>query len=99
MNYTVEVYDNFDRPDERCCSKVGTFETVEEAIACAKSVVDESLLRVRLSNATDWYKKYSCSGDGTYILGERSSGFNPYDYAKSRIEQITGEHVKGWGEG
>ncbi len=96
------MFDNFDHPDERCCATVGDFDTLKEAIACAQGVVDKSLtyLRKREMSATDWYQLYSSFGDGIYILGrgEKSLDFNPYDYAKARIEAVIGEGPKEWGE-
>ena len=98
--YIVEVYDNFSSPDERCCSRVGEFDTAEKAIAHAQGIVDVSLDRMRQpgQSAAMWYRQYSTSGDGIYILSEPSTGFNPYHYAKARIERLTGERVKEWGE-
>ena len=33
--WRVETYDNFEVPDDRYCTTVGHFDTLEEAIACA----------------------------------------------------------------
>lgn len=49
--YTVEVYDNYDTPSERCCSVLGKFDTADEAIACAKSLVDASLQSCKAASA------------------------------------------------
>ena len=94
--YTVEAYDNFDHPNERCCSKVGEFDTAEEAIACAKDVVDASLERARGAgkSAAQWYQEYFTAGDGVYLHGKPSPQFNPYDYARARIGELSGERPK-----
>lgn len=98
--YRVEVFDNFDHPGERCCGLEGEFDTAEAALAAARAVVDKSLDHSRKpgQSATEWYQVYSTSGDGVYLLGEPRVEFNPYYYAKERIEQITGERPKNWGE-
>lgn len=98
--YTVLVYDNFDNPNERCCSTEGEFDTVEGALACARGIVDASLESVRRlgQSAAQWYQQYSTGGDGVYLQGEPSPGFNPYDYAKQRIAELSGEQPKEWGE-
>ena len=96
MTYVVLTYDNFDPPRERCCSTEGEFATSEEAIACAKGVVDESLNACRKPehDATQWYGVYSAGGDGVYLQGEPRVDFNPYTYAMDRIEQLIGERPK-----
>ena len=83
----------------RCCSTEGEFDTLEEAIACAQGVIDKSLERGRRPgmSATQWYQTYSTGGDGVYLMGG-TAHFNPYDYAKARIEAITGERPKDWCE-
>ncbi len=92
--FVVESYDNFDSPNERCCTHEGVFDTVEEALTCARSIVEKSLIAVRQPNQSpvDWYKVYALSGDGVYAHG---TGFNPYTYAQERIQAITGDSVEG----
>ena len=99
--WRVEVYDNFESPDDRYCTTVGHFDTLAEAIACAQGIVDKSLdyLRKPEMSAEDWYGHYSSFGDGTYIVGEKPSGFNPYFYAKERIESLTRERPEAPSDG
>ena len=85
--FLVEVFDNFDDPMERCCSKVGEFDNVDDALACARKIVDKSLRDTRKPDPVDWYKTYCLFGDGVYAFG---CNFNPYLYAEKRIEEITG---------
>ena len=90
--FRVESYDNYDSPGERCCTHEGDFETADQALACARQVVDKSLVAMRKPNQTpvDWYRTYSLFGDGVYA---HDTGFNPYTYAKERIRELTGVPV------
>ncbi len=92
--FSVESYDNFDPPSERCRTHEGVFNTVDTALACARGIVDKSLTAIRQSNQSpgDWYKAYELFGDGVYAPG---TGFNPYIYAKERIQAITGLPIDG----
>lgn len=97
QRFIVESYDNYDSPGERCCTHEGAFETADQALACARQIVDKSLVAMRNPNQTpvDWYRTYSLFGDGVYAY---DTGFNPYTYAKERIAEIAGVPLNDpWG--
>ena len=84
--YTVEVFNNRLTPNEREYHVVGRFATEEQAIACARGVIDTSLGKLRelgfqyAGLLTQW----SAFGQGVRIDRVTPVRFDPYEYARIR---------------
>lgn len=91
--YVVRVADNFHYMDENEHYTHGTFASWAEALAAARSIVDECLqdyIRPGMS-AGELYEQYISFGDDPFIVptpeGERFSG---WAYAKARCAELLG---------
>ena len=91
MPFSVETYDAYDSPPYSGSGlKVGSFATAEEALACAKKVV-EAQLRSNIEHgmsAEDAVRAFSASGEIPMILGEGRIYLQPFNYANERAHQI-----------
>ena len=90
--FIVDSIDNYESPGERRAVRVGEFATAKEAVACARKIVDESLMECRSANQSpsQWYQNYVSTGEGAFAHGAR---FDQRKYAKERIRQLTGVTV------
>jgi hypothetical protein len=89
--YSVTRYDNGHFADSaEAPDPVGRYDTAEDALAAAKTVVDESLrhLAAQSSSVDDLLDKYSDWGDSVSIRGHPRVDFGSWDYAKERAEAI-----------
>jgi hypothetical protein len=94
--YRVMVDDNFhyQDPDER--REHGTYETVQEALAACRGIVDRSLEEEHRSgiSAEDLYGRYTSFGDDPFIVvldgADDSATFRAWNYAKERCRMICG---------
>jgi hypothetical protein len=101
--YKVMVDDNFHYQNEEERYELGTFSTVEEAIAACKRVVDEDLNNSYKAGDTggELYERYTMFGEDPFIVnldGADSTGkFSAWDYAKERSEVLAarGDSPKG----
>ena len=92
MNYTVFVDDNFHYTDEDERYKLGEFDSLEEAIAACKKIVDSNLLANHKPEMTsvELYSAYCGFGEDPFIVvktGEPPS-FSAWDYARERCDEI-----------
>ncbi len=69
--FTVLIADNFHYMDESENYEHGKFETLDSAIAAAKSIVDEFLASALKPGMTaeELYSQYTLFGDDPYIIG------------------------------
>jgi hypothetical protein len=92
--YKVVIADNFHYMDESENVTHGHFDTLEEAIAACKLIVEESLWHHHKPGirAEDLYGSYTSFGDDPYIVSSEISGvaFSAWDYAKQRAQEICG---------
>ena len=86
--YCVESVESNQMP-ERGATYLGQgeFDTYEEALACAKRVVQKSTKRMVKSGMTAKHlaSLYSTYGDVPMIHGEPRTPFNPYHYAQEVV--------------
>jgi hypothetical protein len=96
--YTVLVDDNFHYMDESARHRMGSFDTLDDAIAACKRVVDEWLEDSRKPEMTagELYGMYQMFGEDPFIVseGNRSVLFSAWEYAKKRCEEICGGSEK-----
>jgi hypothetical protein len=90
QKYTVLVDDNYRFMDEDERYEVGSFSTLEEAVAACKAIVDEFLHGAYKPGMTaeQLYDGYVGFGEDPFISGPSSGGYSSWDYAKQRCEEI-----------
>ena len=95
--YKVMVDDNFHYQDSDERWEQGTYETVEEALAACRGIVDQSLqeeYRPGIS-AEALYRRYLSFGDDPFIVvldgSDDRATFSAWSYAKERCRAICGE--------
>lgn len=90
--FVVESFQNHDPPDERQCNKHFEFATSDQALRCARRIIDKSLRRTHNSTRTsvEWYRYWSAYGESVIVPGTK---FNSRCYAKMRIRMIGGPKV------
>ena len=94
--YKVMVDDNFHHqdPDERW--ELGTYATLEEALAVCRGRVDQSLKEQYQPgmSAEDLYNRYTSFGDDPFIVvtdgTAKGAEFSAWRYAKERCDAISG---------
>lgn len=94
--YRVMVDDNFhyQESDER--REHGTYETVEEALAACRGIVDQSLEEEHRPgiSAEGLYGRYTSFGDDPFIVvlngADDNATFTAWSYAKERCRVICG---------
>lgn len=98
MSYIVFVDDNFHYHDEDYRRELGQFDTLEEAIAISKMIVDEFLVHAYEPGmpAGQLYAMYIQYGDDPFIIPDTNPSeeeqdnettgvlFSAWDYAKAR---------------
>lgn len=69
---------------------VGKFATAEQALACAKKVIDDQLMASLASglSAEESLGSFEVSGEIPMILGEGALYLQPFDYAQDRVKQL-----------
>ena len=93
MPYKVIVADNFHYQDPDEEYEAGTFDTKEQALAAARTIVDTCLvgyLRDGLTSS-EMYDLYTTFGYDPYIVvsGDMDPvSFSAWDYARSRVDDI-----------
>lgn len=92
MRYRVLVDDDFHYRDESERYELGEFETLEEAVAACKRVVDEFLMSNYRPGMTaaELYTQYALFGEDSFVVysGQQTVPFSARDYASRRVEQI-----------
>jgi hypothetical protein len=95
--YKVMVDDNFHYQDSDERWEQGTYETMEEALAACRRIVDQSLeseYRPGVS-AEALYGRYIHFGDDPFIVvldgSDERVAFSAWSYAKERCHAICGE--------
>jgi len=91
--YRVFVDDNFHFMDEDERYEHGSYDTLEEAIAVSKGIVDEFLSAHHKPGMTaaELYAGYTGYGEDPFIQGPGSScAFSAWNYAESRCAEICG---------
>jgi hypothetical protein len=91
MSYTLYVDDNFHYMDEEERYKAGEFESLADAVAKAKQIVDEFLAAAYKEGMTDeeLHHQYVSFGEDPFIVGgPPASDFSAWDYARQRCQEI-----------
>jgi hypothetical protein len=90
--FTVVIADNFHYMDEGESYEHGKFETLEDAIAAAKGIVDRFLVAALKPgmSAEQLYSQYTSFGDDPYIRGSKDPGipFSAWNCAKTRCLEL-----------
>jgi hypothetical protein len=90
--YRVLVDDNFHYQEEDKRYEQGVYETLEEAVAICKNIVDEFLAAKHLPGMTaeELYAAYTGFGEDPFIRieGSGSNPFSAWAYAKGRCAEI-----------
>jgi hypothetical protein len=91
LKYELYVDDNYNYMDDDERYKAGEFDTIDEAIAAAKKIVDEFLLltckkRPDISSE-ELYAVYKTSGEDPWIHPNYTD-YNSWDYAEARCKEI-----------
>jgi hypothetical protein len=96
--YRVMVDDNFHYQDSDERLAQGTYETVEEALAACRRLVDRSLEEEYKPgmSAEALHDRYTSFGDDPFIVvldgADDRAAFSAWSYAKERCRAICGEH-------
>ena len=87
--FVVESFENHDPPEERQCIKYFEFATSDQALRCARRIIDKSLRRTHNSTRTsvEWYRHWLAYGESVVVPGTE---FNSRCYAKMRIRMFNG---------
>ena len=91
-DWTVYVDDNFHYmdEDERYC--LGTFETLDAAVAACRDIVDRFLQDNPAKTADDLYDQYTSFGEDPWIKGPSPAPdpppFSAWDYARKRCNEL-----------
>ena len=90
--YLLRVDDNFHYMDKDYRTTAGEFDTWDEALAKAKSIVDDYLLRDIRGNpgisAELLYQRYTMFGEDPYIIGSDDREFSAWTYAEQRCQAL-----------
>ena len=101
--FTVVIADNFHYMDESEKYEHGKFETLEDAIAASKRIVDEFLVSALQPGITAdaLYSQYTSFGDDPYIIGANEPGvpFSAWSYAKARCSELCGSQPASKADG
>jgi hypothetical protein len=91
MTHTLFVDDNFHYMDEDERYQAGEFDSWEEAVEKAESIVDEFLSSSYKKGMTaeELYKHYISFGEDPFITGgSPETTFSAWEYAKKRCDEI-----------
>jgi len=90
MTYRVFYEDKFRRMDEESTVNVGEFNNPDDAIVCAKEIVDDCLNQScnARSKANTLYSSYLKYGNEPIIEGPEKVQFCPRDYARTRLNEM-----------
>jgi hypothetical protein len=96
--YRVVVDDNFHYMEPEARREQGTYETVEEALAACRGIVDQSLSDSYEPGvpAEALYEHYVSFGDDPFVVVidgvDDRAKFSAWSYAKERCRAMCGEH-------
>lgn len=93
MGFRVLVDDNYHYMDESERYELGEFDTLEEAVAACKKIVDEFLKQNyrRGMSLGELLTQYTMFGEDPWIqAGDGSVPFSARDYASQRAREICG---------
>ncbi|MBX7484134.1 hypothetical protein [Qipengyuania qiaonensis] len=91
-NWIVYVDDNYHYmdEDERYC--LGTFNSLDGAVAACRKIVDEFLQGNPAKTAGELYDQYKSFGEDPWIrgpsLGSENPPFSAWDYARQRCDEL-----------
>ncbi len=94
MTFEVLIDDNAHYQDETERRKQGEYDSYEEALAAAKSIVDGFLLqhRAQYQKASMLFNVYCQYGEDPFILpDDQQERFSARDYARQRCQQLFDE--------
>ena len=90
MTYRVMVDDNFHYQDEGERYTRGEYDSLDEAIAACKKIVDDFLDSAYKPDMTAeaLYAQYTSFGEDPWIRGEEKAPFSSRAYAKQRCSEL-----------
>jgi hypothetical protein len=100
--YKVMVDDNFHYMEEDERREHGTYQTLDEAVAACRKLVDEALLDEYKPSITaaELYDRYLSFGDDPFIVApvgaSRDVLFSAHDYAQGRAKALSAGGLIGW---
>jgi hypothetical protein len=100
--YKVLVDDNFHYMEEDARRELGTFPTLDAAVAACRKLVDEALLDEYepAITAAELYRKYLSFGDDPFIVAPANTTtdvlFSAHRYAQGRAEALSAAGLTGW---
>jgi len=91
--FRVLVDDNFHYQDESERYELGTFATLDEAVAACRRIVDEDLAAQLKPGMTaeELYRLYTMFDRDPFIVvpgGEPAVQFSAWDYARKRCDEL-----------
>ena len=96
MSYRVLVDDNFHYMDETERYELGTFASLDAAVAAAQAVVDAYLRSAYKPGMTAraLFKSYTAFGEDPFIVApdQQSVAFSAWEYAKQRCDALCHSH-------
>jgi hypothetical protein len=100
--YKVVVDDNFHYMEEEERRELGTFPTLDEAVAACRKLVDEALLDEYKPaiTAAELYDRYLSFGDDPSIVAPAGTAegvlFSAHGYAQGRAKALSAGGLIGW---
>jgi hypothetical protein len=95
MSYRVLVDDNFHSMDEARHFEHGEYASLDDAIAAARTIVDEYLDAAWRPGITadELFTSYTTFGECPFVLADDvdAGAFSAWDYARERCVQLTRE--------
>jgi hypothetical protein len=88
--YLVCAQDMFEEPaSDSNCRQVGEFDSADEALSCARAIVDKSMEEFSAWPTTeDMILMFRTFGEGATVYGEPAVSFNSLAYANERAVAI-----------
>lgn len=90
--WTVYVDDNFHYMDEDERYRLGTFNSLDEAEAACRKIVDQFLQDNSAETAEELYQSYVMFGEDPWIAGQHSGSdtpaFSAWNYAQKRCKEL-----------
>ena len=89
MPYTVLVDDNFHYMDARHRWTLGVFDTLDEALAACRRIVDEDLANLHEPGMSgqELFERYCMFGEDPFVF-DPGVEFSAWDYAREQAEAL-----------
>ncbi|GLK74749.1 hypothetical protein GCM10008171_00010 [Methylopila jiangsuensis] len=91
-DWTVYVDDNFHYMDKEERYRLGSFDSLEAAVAACRKIVDTFLQDNPAKTADELYEHYTLFGQDPWIMRPASASdtplFSAWDYARRRCNEL-----------